>query len=433
MIKRIFKYLFLLVSGIVAIALIIFFTPAIWRHWVTYPRLEKQVGELQKLRKEPPVLTKLNTYRGVAHAHSYLSHDSEGTLYDIIPAAKADGINFIFLTDHPRHDLDTVPKGYHGNYDGVLIESGSEKQGFDCWPLDSTVINWKENKDTVAKNIVAKGGIIFYAHTEEPHNWANPYYQGMEIYNFHTDTKDESFFPQVINFLVNGNKFRPWALREMFNEQTKILARWDSLNLKRKIVGFSAVDSHENQNFRARLLKDGRIQWVGPNAKIIDTMEVKFWNRWLFSKPDQNGWVFKWLIDTYKEGFNYITNYVLADTLSVPSLAENMKKGHLFTAFKSLGDAKGFLYYSTGPGNQLNAILGDSIQLDQVKELHAVSPLPGRFRLIHNGKTVDATSGETYDYSWSGAVEKGAYRIEMYLKLQGKEIPWLYSNPIYIY
>ena len=421
------------VSGMIVLLLLVLFTPAFWHYLITYPSFSKQVYTFQQLRKEPAVLTNLNTYRGVLHVHSYLSHDSKGTLNEIIPAAKTDGIDFIFLTDHPRGDIDTIPKGFHGSYEGILIESGSEKQGFDTWPLDSTIINWKVNKDTIAKNIVSRGGIIFYAHTEEPHNWGNPDYQGMEIYNFHTDTKDESLTPLIINFIVNGNKFRPWALREMFDEQTTILARWDSLNMKRKIVGFSAVDTHENQNFRARYLKDGRIQWFGPNAHVIDTMEVKFWNKWIFSPPDKSGWVFKFMVDTYMDGFNYITNYVLADTLSVPSLAENLKKGHLYTAFKSLGDAKGFLYYSKNKTDSINAILGDSIKIDQVKTLNAVSPLPGQFRLIHDGKTVNISDSENYRYTWSEPIEKGAYRIEIHIKLNGKLIPWLYSNPIYIY
>lgn len=430
---RILKYLTGILSGIILILLVVFFISPLWRHWVVYPRLDRQVAEFQKKRKEPQPTSSLKTFRGVAHAHSYLSHDSEGTLYDLTTAAKADGIDFIFLTDHPKHDLDTIPKGYHGNFDGVLIESGSEKQGFDCWPLDSTIINWKENKDSIAKKIVGKGGIIFYAHTEEPHNWANPDYQGMEIYNFHTDTKDENILPHVFNFIVNGNKFRPWALREMFDEQTQILARWDSLNNHRKIVGFSAVDTHENQNYRARLLIDGRVQWVGPNAKIIDTVNVSFWNQWLFSKPDPDGWVFKFMIDTYPSGFNYITNYVLADTLSVGSISEAMMKGHLYTAFKSLGDAKGFMYSAINSDEKAIAILGDSVKINEVKRLKAVSPLPAEFRLICNGKPINNLSGENYDYSWDGPFTKGAYRIEMYIKLNGKTVPWLYSNPIYLY
>jgi len=433
MVRKMLKYLLLAVSGFFLITLFGLFTPAVWHHWVTYPRLEKQVNEFQKLRKEPAPLTKLHTYRGALHVHSYWSHDSEGTLYDIIPAAKSAGVEFIFLTDHPRGNIDTLPRGYKGYYDGVLIEPGSEKQGFDTWSLDSVIINWNLDKDSIAKNIVSQGGIIFYAHTEEPHNWGNPDFQGMEIYNFHTDTKDESLTPQIINFIVNGNKYRHWALREMFDEQTSILALWDSLNTKRKIVGFSAEDTHENQNIRARYLKDGRVEWVGPNANVIDTMDVKFWNKWLFQQPDANGWVFKWMIDTYKEGFNYITNYILADTLSVPSLTHHLLKGHLYSAFKSLGDAKGFMYYSENQVDSISGILGDSVKMDQVKTLNAVSPLPGQFRLIHDGKTVNVTTSDNYQYAWSEPVEKGAYRIEMHIKLKGKYVPWIYSNPIYIY
>jgi len=433
MVKKIIGRTLLLIFGIFFLLLLILFAPAMWHHWITYPNYDREVTELSKLRKETNCLTKLNTYRGVMHVHSYLSHDSKGTLDDIIPAAKADGIDFIFLTDHPHGDIDTLPKGYRGIHEGILIEPGSEKQGFDCWPLQPAIIDWKVDKDTVAKNIVSKGGIIFYAHTEEPHNWTNPDYQGMEIYNFHTDTKDQSPVPILFNVIVNGNKYRQWVLREFFNEQTTILARWDSLNKIRKIVGFSAVDSHENQNIRARYLKDGRIQWMGNNAHPIDTMEVKFWNKWLFGKPDKSGWVFKLMVDTYLTGFNYITNYVLADSLSTHSLASHIKKGHLYTAFKTLGDAKGFLYYAVNKRDSISVILGDSIQADQVKTLQVVSPLPAQLRLIHDGKQIFVSSRDDYQFIASGPFEKGAYRVELHLKLHGKLIPWLYSNPIYIY
>ena len=433
MIKKAFKYLAICASGLLLLMFLVLFTPALGRHFFTYPQLEKEVKELGELRRETSEFTKLNTYRGVLHVHSYLSHDSEGTLFDLIPAAKYAGVDFIFLTDHPRGNIDTLPGGYKGYYDGILIEPGSEKQGFDTWPLDTVIINWDIDKDTISKNIVSNGGLIFYAHTEEPHNWSNPWYQGMEIYNFHTDTKDESITPQIFNFIVNGKKYRHWALRQMFDEQVKILSLWDSLNTTRKIVGFSAADTHENQNIRARYLRDGRVEWVGPNSNVIDTMDVKFWNKWLLKEPDENGWIFKWMIDTYKEGFNYITNYVLADTLSVPSLTEHLKKGHLYTAFKSLGDASGFMYYSVNQNDSICGILGDSISLEQVKSLNAISPLPGQFRLIHDGNTINISSGDIYKITWSDLIEKGAYRIEVHIKLKEKYIPWVYSNPIYIF
>jgi len=105
----------------------------------------------------------------------------------------------------------------------------------------------------------------------------------------------------------------------------------------------------------------------------------------------------------------------------------------LYTAFKSLGDAKGFMYSAINSDEKAIAILGDSVKINEVKSLSAVSPLPAEFRLICNGKLINNLSGENYNYSWNGPFEKGAYRIEMYVKLNGKTAPWLYSNPIYLY
>ncbi|MBK6285355.1 MAG: hypothetical protein IPF54_24285 [Draconibacterium sp.] len=136
-------------------------------------------------------------------------------------------------------------------------------------------------------------------------------------------------------------KYRIWALREMFDEQTRILARWDSLNMTRKMVGFSAVDTHENQNIRARYIQDGRVEWVGPNAKIIDTTKVTILNKWMIHEPDKSGWIFRLMIDTYNEGFDYITNYVFADKLSAQSLSGNMKKD-ICTQLLKLGRCQRF-------------------------------------------------------------------------------------------
>ncbi len=430
---KISKYTLLVILFVFIAIIVVLFVPPFWRNLVVYPRLDKEVAALNQLRKQPAASTGLTTYRGIMHAHSYWSHDSEGTIHDLVFAARKNSIEFIFLTDHPRGNMDTFPRGYHGNYDGVLIEPGSERQKLAIWPLSKNVTDWSTDKDTLVKNIVQAGGMAFYVHTEEPHNWGNPFYQGMEIYNFHTDTKDERLLPHIANFLINGKSYRHWALREMFDDQKTILALWDSLNVNRKIVGFSAVDTHENQNIRARKLVDGRIQWVGPNAKPFDTVSVNFRNRWLFQEPDANGWVFKLMIDTYNEGFNYITNYVLADTLSVPSLAQHILLGHHYSAFKSLGDANGFLYWAENAGHSTSGILGDSIPLSQAESLHAISPLPGRFRLVYNGKDVDNPSEESYEYAWKGPLQKGAYRLELHVRLKNKFVPWIYTNPVYIY
>ena len=87
-------------------------------------------------------------------------------------------------------------------------------------------------------NIVNNGGLVVYVHTENPHNWSNPDYQAMEIYNIHTDIKDEdSLFPFIVNSIINGKKYRRWAYREIYDDQTAILANWDALNENRIITG----------------------------------------------------------------------------------------------------------------------------------------------------------------------------------------------------
>jgi hypothetical protein len=91
------------------------------------------------------------------------------------------------------------------------------------------------------------------------------------------------------------------------------------------------------------------------------------------------------------------------------------------------------MYYAVNHKDSITGILGDSIKLADIKYLKAVSPLPGTYKLIHDGKVVNQTSEEGYNFTWSELVLKGAYRIEMHIKLDGKVVPWLYSNPIYMY
>lgn len=72
------KFFILIIFGILIIALLIIYSPGLWRHWITYPQRDKEVAKLNKLRHKPYKVTNLNAYRGVMHVHSYLSNDSKG-------------------------------------------------------------------------------------------------------------------------------------------------------------------------------------------------------------------------------------------------------------------------------------------------------------------------------------------------------------------
>jgi hypothetical protein len=173
---------------------------------------------------------------------------------------------------------------------------------------------------------------------------------------------------------------------------------------------------------------------MGIDTKPIGIMKVSFWNRWLFHEPDQSGWIFKWmLVNTYETSFNNSVNYLFADSLTVPNISHHLILGHHFTAFRFLADATGFNYFGEGPDGKMRGMMGDSIKLADIGKLKAISPYPGRFTLIKDGKTLEVTTDENYQYSFDKSLTKGAYRLEVEVKPGNEWQPWIYTNPIYLY
>ncbi|OIN56740.1 hypothetical protein [Arsenicibacter rosenii] len=427
---RILKVLFILLLIVAGYLL----AEPLWNHFVTYPTLEADREALWQQYRKPQHPIPLPDYQGVLHAHCYWSHDSRGVLSEIVPAAKQAQLDFLFFSDHKRAPLDTFPRAYHGTFDGLIVESGTESDGLMVTPLRPTVINWKQSLDTVIRSVVEPGGLVLYVHTEEPHDWGNPDYQAMEIYNIHTDLIDEKsgILPFVLNSMVNSGRFKHWGYRELYDEQTAILARWDSLNQHRRIVGMGAADAHNNQSIRARYTKDGMVEWVGSNAKTMRIVKPGLLEKLLLGKPDAAGWAYKAELDTYFHSFNFINTHIFCDTLSSRALKNGLVKGHAYISFENLAKAKGFGFYSTDARSQLNAIMGDSVKATSVSRLKAVSPYPVTFELFRNGKQIDRKEN-AYDYAYSKPVTAGNYRLVARVHLGDKWVPWVYTNPIYVY
>ncbi|MCK5814959.1 MAG: hypothetical protein KAH07_03345, partial [Flavobacteriaceae bacterium] len=335
---RIFFKFILIVLAIGFVSALIYAAPSIWNRVHTYPKLDEIRDDIAATYKKPFDFIKKTDYKGVLHSHSYWSHDSRGVLEEILPAAKKAKLDFIFMSDHEHSQLDSFPRGYHGVYDNVIIESGTENRGLMVSPMKSGVLDWDQPLDTLINQVTGSGGLVLYVHTEEKHDWANPDYQAMEIYNIHTDFKDEGgdLLPFVVNTIINGNTYRHWGMREIIDEQTVILTRWDSINKFKKAVGMAASDAHHNQNFRARYTKDGMVEWVGPNAKTLSIAAPGWKEKLLLSEPDAGGSGFKFELDTYFHSFNFVNTHVICDTFSNVNIKDNLVAGHAFVAFESL-------------------------------------------------------------------------------------------------
>jgi len=438
MLKKTFRILLKIILSILLIAIVsalIYSSPMIWNRISVYPKLEKERQELISRYKKPVDHIKQTDYKGVFHSHSYWSHDSRGVLKEILPAAKKAELDFLFLSDHARSKLDTFPRGYKGIYDGLIIEPGTESStGLMVSPMDTVVLDWGQPKDQLIKSVVDSGGLVLYVHTEEPHKWANPDYQAMEIYNIHTDFLDgeDDMLPIILNTAINGKNYGHWTLREIFDQQTVILSRWDSINGFQKIVGMAASDAHNNQGVKARYTKDGMVEWIGPNADLLATVEPGWKERLLLSEPDEAGWAFKFEVDPYFISFNYVNTHVFCDNFSNVNIKDNLVAGHAFIAFENLADAKGFQYFSVDKQQEVNAIMGDSISVNSLGKLKAVSPLPVQFKLVQNGKVIDVLEN-SYSYEFDPDHKSGNYRLEAYLTFDDEQIPWIYTNPIYVY
>lgn len=435
-IKRIVFKLFLGLISLLFLGFAIITAPYWWRAWVTYPRLEKARAQISTGYQEPANISESDSYQGVLHAHSYWSHDSRGQLNEILPAAKQAQLDFIFFSDHPHGQLDTFPRSYHGTYEGIVMESGTEySSGLMISPLQAGVLDWSVGEEALSQQVKEAGGFVGYVHSEDEHNWDSEHYQAMEIYNIHTDLLDEekSFLSKLIlNSIINGKKYRHWAYRELFDEQTAILQHWDELNQKRKIVGFAAVDAHNNQSFRARYLPNDQVEWVGPNAKTMKIVDPGWKEKLLLGEPDTAGWAFKFEVDTYFHSFNFVNTHVFSDSLSSRNIIDHILKGHAFISFESLAAASGFQFVAQDASQNIIGMMGDSISVDQVTQFKALSPYPVAFKLVRDGQSIEKTEA-AYDFTFKPDGQTGNYRLVASLLLGDQWTPWVYTNPIYLY
>lgn len=411
------------------IFLVLCFLPALWRHWITYPRLETERKRLAGQRRMPPELRSLHDFRGVLHAHSEFSHDSRGTLPQILAAARQADLDFIFLTDHPENTVETFPRGHNGRPQNIIIASGAESHRLLVLPAEQTTIDWGLSTGDIIRHVVSHRGAVFFAHSEEEHDWRDVNFQGMEIYNIHTDFKDENQLGLLLNMLVNAGRFRHWVMSEIFDPQLAILARWDSLNLQRRVVGIAGNDAHNNINISAQPLPDGRLRWFGPNAAPLGVTPGWGWLKALLHADGPGRDLYLWQLDPYAESFEFVTTHILSDTLSAEALRRHLVAGHVFVAFDHLADSRGFQFAARQAAGPVLGIMGDSVRAAGA-ELYVQSPLPARIAFLRNGKVLHTS--DPIATACLPVVEAGVYRAALSLRLGGTWRPWIYSNPIYL-
>lgn len=399
--------------------------------------LRHAIYELHRQRKKVPVKCGYNDYRAVIHCHSYLSHDSKGTLEEILSGAGEAGVQVIFMTDHYTEDRTFLHKAFRGKIGGVLFIPGTElSTGLLAFQIDGIPINPQQPLSVQLERLSSAGCLTFLAHCEKITSWPDlKGFLGMEIYNTHADAlAGNGKLPRSLSWYFNAySLFKAYPMEtfaSIFNPPTKNLEKWDELTQKLRVVGFAGNDSHGNVGIRGVFLEDGRIQIETlTGSPLIRIPMGRIPAELLLGKtPTPGEEAFAIQLDPYGISFRYVSTHLLAKSLEEPFILQALKEGRCYVSFDWLGDPTGFVYIIQGENQK--AVMGEVFHLSQRKAKAIIaSPLPGTLRLLKDGQEIARDKGYLLEYE---ITQPGVYRAEVTLTLTGENLPWIYSNPIYV-
>jgi hypothetical protein len=414
------------------------------------------------MRSAVRLSTGYTDYRAVMHAHAQDAAHTGGTRPQLLAAAKLRRVQIVMLTDHVRPERDFINDSWRGIHDGVLFIPGAEDRGFLSFPLHSIKGQDLSKREDYVLAIREGGGNIFLSHVEERLDWPTDQLDGLEIYNHHTDVKDEVEFnfwlqgaltdPDRLSQLVSALKEFP---EEVFGAQqdylSEILKKWDHDSQKHHLTGVAANDCHHNQVLTITAVDEKTVEigYIGskPATKTI-TADQAPKVRQLVKGKRPGDLIARLDFDPYERSLNYVSTHILAHQLSEAAVRDALRRGHAYVSHDWLCDPTGFAFVADIDGDGVEvrptgsagaaskhfqtsepAIMGDEVDLKANLVLKVATPLTCTLRLIRNGQIVRDENAGALEFRVDSP---GVYRVEAWLVLDGEMRPWIYSNPIYV-
>jgi acetyl esterase/lipase len=330
--------------------------------------------KLAAVRKALPGVGVYEDIPAVMHVHAEDAPHTLGRREEVLAAAKKAGIRAVFFTDHGGPHAAT----WHGERDGVLFFAGAE--------------NGDRHEVVFPRPAPA---LRFHSHVEGDLEASPDGWDGMEIYNRHTDHEDDADLIGYLKELAGSpQKLEELAaLARRYPDEIygagadywpQIFARWDRVLAARFFTGIGAVDAHQNA------LAGGRV-----------------------------------LLDPYEVAFRNTVTHILAREFTPEALARSLREGRAYVSHDWLCDPRGFAFLAV---NSLGVYeMGDTIPMAGSTRLVARAPAAARWRIFRDGALVHEAAGDTISWQASGP---GAYRVEAWLEIDGEQRPWIYSNAI---
>jgi len=374
--------------------------------------------------------------RALLHVHSGFSHDSRGTIEEIIAAAKQAEVRVIMFSEHPANSYDYFVDGHRGVKDGVLLIPGAESGGFLAYPRQSVQQKKTETPQAFADLVRSTGGLIFLCHLEERMDWQIANVTGTEIYNTHADFKKQTRFLAALrspltmfSLLAVVKQYPQEVFGALLEYPAEYLKRYDELTQIARHTGVAGNDSHHNQVYRGKIIDDGKVSIediLGQKFAVLDPEKFKA-AKILTAGKKPGDLIFDFDLDPYVYSFRHVSTHLLLPRIGETEVRQALSDGRAYVAFDWIADPTGFVYRAES--GAVKSPIGSELPFAEGLRLRAEAPLNGKFRLVRDGVVVLEQQETVLEY----IVDKpGVYRIEVWLNLAGEDRPWILTNPIYV-
>jgi hypothetical protein len=396
----------------------------------------------QRGRTTVSLPTGYDDIRAVLHAHAEDSAHTGGTRPELLAAAKRTGVSVVLLADHVRPPRDFIDDSWRGMRDGVLFIPGAETEGFLVHPQRSIATAGTEKRgktrDEYIRLVKEGGGNIFLSHVDEREDWPTRELDGLEIYNHHADFADEREFAEWLrgsfrdpDRLMHIERLLARYPMELFGAiqdyPAQAIAKWDRDLLSHRLTGIAANDCHHNQVFTIKSAGPAavEVQVVGDPPQTLP-LTAAAREALLNRAPGEV--IARLDFDPYERSLSYVTTHLLVHEVNEATVRDALRRSRAYVAHDWLSDPTSFAFIAERGGRRV-AVMGDEVPLMRGLRLRSAAPVPGRFRLFRNGRTVREVKSGRMDFD---ATEEGVYRVEVWLDVGGEPRPWIYSNPIWI-
>ncbi|TAM99407.1 MAG: hypothetical protein EPN45_16050 [Rhizobiaceae bacterium] len=352
----------------------------------------------------------LHEYVGLIHLHSEYSGDAQGSYEELARVASEHKLEFMIITDH--NNTKAIKDGKQGIYGKTLVLTGVESSRQEGYLLGLGIGDYQTARadptEIFLSEVAAQRGFVVMAHARNSHwPWkgqVDARMTGVEIIDFADQIYDASLASKImaaLAFPVN----RLYAFLSLYHRPDAVIELWDAISAQRPFVGIFASDIHQN-------LKIFKRRYKFPKAKDLMPFALNH------------------LICARAPSGDFQTDRETVHTA--------IRCGHLFMAVDLLGDARGFMFSAQQDSG--HGIMGDVLKAGE-KTLFSVA-LPEiesrreiRIHVYRDGKKIITKPARSFEFQGGSS---GSYRVEVVVDVPtvwgfGREVTWIFSNPIYLF